>query len=64
MRRTMTGKNTKKASIAEILTTLTRSLAFQVDMIMWEDRKRGITDDQENLRLSYYSQLKKLTGCR
>ncbi len=52
MRRTMTEKNTKRASIAEILTTLTRSLAFQVDMIMWEDRKRGITDDQKNVRLN------------
>ncbi len=50
MRRTMTEKNTKKASIAEILTTLTRSLAFQVDMIMWEDRKRGISNGQENVR--------------
>ena len=50
MRRTMTEKNTKKASIAEILTTLTKSLAFQVDMIMWEDRKRCISDGQDNAR--------------
>ncbi len=50
MRRTMNGKNTKKVSVAEILTTLTRSLAFQVDMIMWEDRKRVISDGRDNAK--------------
>ena len=50
MRRTMTEKNTKRASIAEMLTTLTRSLAFQVDMIMWEDRERRISTGQRMIK--------------
>ncbi len=37
--RTIAMQTPRKISLAEMLTELTRSLAFQVDMIMWEDRK-------------------------
>ncbi len=36
----------KKISVVEMLTELTRSLAFQVQMIMWEDRKDEPADDR------------------
>ena len=37
--RTTAKKNIRQTSQAEILSSLTKSLAFQVQMIMWEDRK-------------------------
>lgn len=37
--RTTAKKNIRQTSPAEILSSLTKSLAFQVQMIMWEDRK-------------------------
>ena len=31
----------RHTSLGEVLSALTKSLAFQVQMIMWEDRKSG-----------------------
>ena len=39
--RTSAKKIIRPASLAEALAALTRSLSFQVQMIMWEDRKSG-----------------------
>ena len=39
--RTAAKKINRPASLTEIFSTLTKSLAFQVQMIMWEDRKSG-----------------------
>ena len=39
--KTVAKKIIRPASPAEVLTALTKSLAFQVQMIMWEDRKNG-----------------------
>ena len=42
--RTVAKKTARRTSAAEVLSALTKSLAFQVQMIMWEDRKSGRAD--------------------
>ena len=44
--RTSAKKIIRPASLAEALEALTRSLSFQVQMIMWEDRKCGKSGTQ------------------
>ena len=44
--RTAAKKNIRHTSLAEILSSLTKSLAFQVQMIMWEDKQYARTGDQ------------------
>ncbi|MBR4724821.1 MAG: hypothetical protein IK071_03455 [Lachnospiraceae bacterium] len=39
--KTKVKKDNTKVSVAEVLTMLTKSLAFQVQMIMWEDGKNA-----------------------
>ncbi|MCR5767306.1 MAG: hypothetical protein K6G45_02305 [Lachnospiraceae bacterium] len=39
--KTRVKKDNRKVSVAEVLTMITRSLAFQVQMIMWEDGKNA-----------------------
>ena len=46
--RTKAKKSIKNASVSEVLSELTRSLAFQVAMIMWEDRERTAAAGRKN----------------
>ncbi|MCR5323681.1 MAG: hypothetical protein K6E85_10485 [Lachnospiraceae bacterium] len=48
--RTTAVKTKKKASVSEIMETLAKSLAFQVTMIMWEDRERRISTGQRMIK--------------
>ncbi len=49
-----TRKVSKKASEAEVMESISRSLAFQVTMIMWEDRQRqGVINRKRGLSGSY-----------
>ena len=41
-------KSIKKVTVSEMITTLTKSLAFQVNMILWEDREKKASCVGEN----------------